>query len=149
MFTRKAKVIGIVLASLLLIWAGVGQSLESSLKSQAQETKDSNLKNLLKQKLSTLQQIASQKTAAHQAGQLSWAEVYEANRAVRDAELDLCDSNKERVAVLEKKLEDARLYEKMASEQVKLATLPTSAALEATVNRLDAEIELERAKLEE
>lgn len=146
MFAPKVKVIGIGLASLLLIASGVWFSPGDLPKAQAEQANDSKLKELLQAKLSILQEIASQRTKAHQGGHISFAQVYEANQAVRNAELDLCDTNKERVAVLEKMLADAKDYEGNLAQEVKAATVPTSALLKAKVSRLDVEIALERAK---
>ena len=146
MVTPKVKVIGIILASLLVVASGVWLSSENSAKAQVEEVKDSNLKVLLKEKLSILQEVASQTNTAHQNGGLPYARVHEANHAVRYAELDLCDTNKERVAVLEKMLAEAKDYENTVVQEVNAGTVPTSAALKAKVVRLDVEIALVRAK---
>lgn len=98
MFSPKAKVTSIVVASLLLIASGVWFSSGDPPKAQAQAAKDSKIRDLLKEKLAVVQEVASERTRAYQDGQISFAQVYEANRAVRDAELDLCDTTKERVA---------------------------------------------------
>ena len=62
------------------------------------------------------------------------------------AQLDLCDTNAERVAVLERMLAQARDYEKIAAERVKAAATPTTTLLKAKLSRLDVEVALERAK---
>jgi hypothetical protein len=146
MFTPKVKVIGIVFASLLFVACGAWLSSGDFAKAQAGEGKDSKLKNLLKEKLSILQEVASQTATAHQNGGRSFAQVHEANQAVRYAELDLCETSKERVEVLEKMLGEAKDYEGSIFEQVKLGTVPTIAALKARVSRLDVEIGLVRAQ---
>jgi len=64
---------------------------------------------------------------------------------VRHAELDLCDTSKERVAVLEKMLAEAKDYEKTIFQQVESGGAQASTALKAKVSRLDVEIALERA----
>ena len=83
---------------------------------------------------------------AQRGGRTSLAHVYEANHAVRKAEIDLCKTDKERFAVLEKMLAEAKDYEKAVATEVKAATAPATAGLKAKVSRLDVEIALERAK---
>jgi hypothetical protein len=146
MFTSQVRVIGIVFASLLVVASGVWLSSGNSVEAQVEQVKDARLKDLLKEKLSVLQKVASQTATAHQNGARSFAQVHEANQAVRYAELDLCDNSKERVAVLEKLLAEAKGYEDTIFQQVKTGAVQTSTALKAKVNRLDVEIALERAK---
>ena len=68
MFTPKVRVTGIVFASLLLIASGVWFSSGDSPKAQAAEAKAAKLMDLLKEKLSTLQEEASRMTKLHQHG---------------------------------------------------------------------------------
>jgi hypothetical protein len=146
MVAPKVKLIGTVIASLLFVASCVWLLSGDFAKAQVKEVKESKLKSLLKEKLSILQEVASQKTVAHQNGQLSLAQVHEANQAVRYAELDLCDTTQERVAVLEKMAAEAKEFENNILEQVSSGAAPTSTALKAKVGRLDVEIALERTK---
>ena len=90
--------------------------------------------------------IAAETAQGYRGGKATFSQVYEANRAARNAELDLCNTNQERVAVLEKMLEEARDYEKNAEQAFKSARAPHAAALRATADRLEVEIALERAR---
>ena len=85
-------------------------------------------------------------TKLHRNEQISLDKVYEANQAVRNAELDMCDTTKERVAVLEKMLAEAKGYEKIIAKAVEVHAISSSDAVKAKVGRLDVEIALERAK---
>ncbi len=144
MFPSKTRLLGLVLGVLLVGGAIVLWSAFP--RTHAADAKDSKVKALLTEKLGVLQEVASRTTKAYQVGSASFAEVLEANQAVRGAELDLCDTDKERIAVLEKKLEEAKEFEKKADQQMKAGTASPSAVLKAKVNRLDVEIALERIK---
>ena len=146
MFTPKVRVTGIVFASLLLIASGVWFSSGDSPKAQAAEAKAAKLMDLFKEKLSILQEEASRMTKLYRNEQISLDKVYEANQAVRNAELDMCDTTKERVAVLEKMLAEAKGYEKDITKAVEGGVISSSDAAKAKVGRLDVEIALERAK---
>src|SRR4051812_35424476 len=80
---------------------------------------DSKLKVLLKEKLAIAQEATTLATTAYQSGGTSFSEVVEANQAVSKVQLDLRDTNAERVAVLERMLAQARDFEKIAAERVK------------------------------
>jgi len=107
---------------------------------------DSKLKVLLKEKLAIAQEAATLTTTAYQSGGTSFSEVVEANQAVGKAQLDLCDTNAERVAVLERMLAQARDFETITTERVKTAAVPKTTLLKAKLSRLDVEVALERAK---
>ena len=85
-------------------------------------------------------------TRAHQNGDTSIEGVVEANQVVGKAQLDLCETNAERVAVLERMLAQAKDFEKSVAELVKVAATPKTTLLKARLSRLDIEVALERAK---
>jgi outer membrane protein TolC len=70
----------------------------------------------------------------------------EARRRLFKAELELCESDKERVAVHEKIVQLEKESEKVVEKRVEAGRVPTYELLAARVNRLEAEIALERAK---
>lgn len=146
MFPAMRTVLGLTLASLVLLAGDAWLSAVDSSKARADEAQAPKLKDLLTEKLGLLKEIASQKATAYQAGLVPFADVDAANQAVLKTELELCATGKERVAVLEKMLADAKEWEKRVAQQVKSGTAPTSEAVKAKVSRLDVEIALERAK---
>jgi hypothetical protein len=107
---------------------------------------DAKLDDLLKQRLATLRALADQTTKDYKAGRVSFERVHHAAQALLHAELELCSSDKERIAVLEKIVAEAKGYETNAVERYKSGAAPSSDALMATASRLEAEIALERAK---
>jgi outer membrane protein TolC len=144
MLTHKAGVVGAALALLLL--ASGGACPGGPAGAAAAEPKDSRLRDLLREKLDVLTEVADQVEKAHKAGQVSREQVLQAKEAVLRAELDLCESDKERVAVLEKMAAAARQREEEVAKLVQAGQVPTSVLLRAKLARLDAEIALERAK---
>lgn len=145
MVTLRLKFAGIVFASLLLT-GGVWLSSGEAPTAQAREVKDSRLKELLKEKLAIVREVSAQRLAAFQSGLTSFAQVNEASLAVLNAELDLCDTDVERIAVLEKMLATARDHEQSVAAIVKAGEATSGTALDAKAARLDIEIRLERIK---
>jgi hypothetical protein len=83
-------------------------------RAAAAEVKETKVTALLKERLATLKAIASQAAEQYKTGRASYTQVHEANQALYRAELDLCETREERVAMLEKMLEEAKLHEKSA-----------------------------------
>jgi hypothetical protein len=107
------------------------------------------LKKLRKERLATLKELVTlaEKEAYH-AGKASYEEVRQASRLLREAELEQCASDKERLAVHEKALARAKDYEKITHMRLQ-AGVPggtLTSALAARVNRLESEIAIEQAK---
>ena len=147
MLPRKVKFVGLGLTLLvLLVGGGIAARSGTAPRPAGVDSKDTKVKALLKERHATLQAIASLTTKQYERGTASVVQVAEANRTARHAELDLCDTDKERVAVLEKMLAEAKEYEKSAEQLHKGGSIPFTAALKAKADRLEVEIALERAK---
>ncbi len=145
MLTTKASrtaAITLLLSSLTL-WASLPAPLGAD---PAPKAKDARLKALLTERLAVARDMAALVTKAYQAGTASFSTVHEANLAVLNAELDLCQSEKDRVAVLEKFVAALKQFEKQVAEQYKGGLAPPSAPLKAKLARLEGEIALERAR---
>ena len=110
------------------------------------ESKDAKLKALVKERLATLQEVAKQTKEAYERGGASLNEVHDALHAVLRAELDACDSDKERITVLEKSLAHAKEWEKQIDQWAKTGQAPARVLLKAKVYRLETEIALERER---
>jgi hypothetical protein len=104
-----------------------------------------DLNELLKERLTTVREIAKLAAEAYKAGLGSYDEVGEAARLVLQAELEQCASDKERVAVLQKFVAQAKQLEDHAGQLSKTGQAPTRTALKAKADRLQAEIALRRA----
>jgi outer membrane protein TolC len=113
---------------------------------RADEAKDSRLKELLREKVAALKENAALVEKAQGPGGATPEQVLQAHRAVLDAELELCDTDKERIAVLEKTVALTKTQEETVRELMKKGAVTASAVIAARVRRLDAEIMLERTK---
>src|SRR5262249_3058086 len=105
------------------------------------------LKKLLHERLAVLRDMADLARQAHAQGAASYEQVHRAERAVLDAELDVCETDKERIVVLEKIVAAARDFENHVIKASQGGTVPPSAVAKARVARLEGEIALERARL--
>jgi RNA polymerase sigma factor (sigma-70 family) len=113
---------------------------------QGRASNNPRLRALLEERLDSLRKMAAQVKQLHKANAASQGTVREANLRVYQAELDLCDTTGERIAVLEK---IARLYkeaEDHVSELQKQSAASQGEVLEARIKRLEAEIAVEREK---
>jgi hypothetical protein len=144
MFPTSLSLVGLVIA--VLVFIVLAEAIGSWHRGHGPSTTGSKLHALLKEKLTTLQMFASQMTAAFEGSESSWLQVLEANRDVGHAKLDLCNTDQQRLAVLERLLAQAENFEKDAAEHVKSRRAPGWTALKAKLNRLEVEIALERAK---
>jgi outer membrane protein TolC len=112
----------------------------------AQEKDDAKVKALLKERLATLRTLVEQTTKEYTEGRASFDRVHQATTALLHAELELGDSDKARIAVLEKLVAQAKKNEEVAATRYKSGVAPASDALLAAAGRLEAEIALERAR---
>lgn len=145
MQTRKTKIVGFVFALTLLFIVGTnGLRPHNSLRATAADSNDSPLKQLLKERHTILSHVASQIADEYRAGKASFAEVHAANQALHKAELDQCNTDKERAAVLEKMVAEAKDNEKQAEAAYQARQAPVRSVLAAKVDRLEVQIALER-----
>ena len=108
---------------------------------------DAKLKALLKERLEVLQQAEREVEQSFRAGQVPVDQMVQANQAVLKAQLDLTESKKERLVILEKAIVNARRTEDYATTATRAGVVPSRELLKAKAGRLAAEIALERAKL--
>lgn len=108
--------------------------------------KNEKVHSLLKERLAILKELLATTKTAYETGKASLGEVTQVNAQLLAAELELCESDQERIAVHERAVDLAKGYEKAAVELYKAGQVTHSAVLAATVNRLEAEIAYERAK---
>src|SRR5262245_10553332 len=87
--------------TLALVLAGLWCANATSSELRADPTKDAKLKELLKERHATVKEIAAQVAKAYEAGAASIEQMHEAELTVLRAELDVCEAEKERIAVLE------------------------------------------------
>jgi hypothetical protein len=110
------------------------------------DMKDGKVKELLKERLAVLRKLSAQIQADYVTGKVSFDRVQQATRALLDAELEQCETDKERIAVLDKIVSLAKEYRMNAQHRYQSGNAPSSDVLMATAGLLEAEIVLERAK---
>jgi RNA polymerase sigma factor (sigma-70 family) len=109
-------------------------------------TNDAKVRELLKERLATLKELVIFAEKAFQSGRGSPDDVAQARIQVARTELELCDTNKERVAVHERIVAFAKEWETAVKVRYDAGQTPVNEVLKARVFRLDAEIDLERAR---
>lgn len=112
----------------------------------AGQADNAKIKQLLQERLATLKEVVKVATQDYQAGKVSFDRVSKATNDLLNAELELCQTDKERIAVFEKLVATAKDNETSAKARFKAGVALQSDVLLATASRLDAEIALERAK---
>jgi RNA polymerase sigma factor (sigma-70 family) len=107
---------------------------------------DSKLRGLLQERLTAVQTLAERVKRLHTQGTASQGDVSQAELRVYKAELDLCETTKDRITVLEK---IAKVYTEMEDHTAALAkqgAASSESLIEAKLSRLEAEIAVEREK---
>ena len=112
----------------------------------AQIKQSSKVRELEEQRLVTLSNLVEITSERVKSGELSADELLDATRARDEAKLDLCTSDAERLAVLEKIVEEARTLENQDAKLVAEKVESQRILLKATANRLEQQIRLESAR---
>ena len=146
MFARQCRVAGIALA--VVFFVGAVCLLSPSPRACAAEAKESRLKRLLEARVAALKELVKWTNDRYDQGMTTMDEVESARRALLGAQLELCESSKERIALQERAVADAKTFEDYVAAKVRAGVLSAGAALGAKVYRLNAEIDLERATKE-
>ena len=110
------------------------------------DEKDSKVKALLKDRLAVLQQVVDLVSVAYRGGAVPLPKVIEAQQAASKAEFALCETDAERIAVLEKRLALAKQQVEIVQRMVGSAEVDTTDLLKARAKQLKIEVALERLK---
>jgi RNA polymerase sigma factor (sigma-70 family) len=122
----------------------VDQAKQGQLAERAAE--DSKLRTLFKERLAAVKGIEAEIEKRYQAALAAPEELFRAKQAVLRAELDLSNSDKERIAIHEKIISLAKQLEEAVNKRFQAGHAVLSDVLRTRVSRLEAEIDLERAK---
>ena len=124
----------------------VSYGLLHSLRLEAQGGQNSKVRELQQQRLATLRSLVRITTERFKSGQASTEELGSAVRSQEDAELDLCSSAQERIAILERAVAEAKAREEQDKKLAANGLLPETSLLKATADRLQEEILLEQVR---
>jgi hypothetical protein len=99
----SAMVLGLLLPCVALTSSAAGNpsALSAAGQREQPDQKDAKLKELLKERLATLRALVKLVAAEYQSGKVSFDRAHQATMAMFHAKLELCESDKERIAVLE------------------------------------------------
>ena len=117
-----------------------------SMSHPARSADEAKIKQLLKERLTVLNEVVARMSALYKQGSVPLFELNKAQQAVCKAEFDLCESDAERIAVLEKRLALAQQDVEIVKRLVSSAEMSTTDLLKADAKRLKIEISLERLK---
>lgn len=121
-------------------------SLLHSMRVQAQVSQSSKVRALQEQRLLVLRNLVRITTEHYRQGQTSSGDLRSATRARDEAELDLCTSNAERIAIRERIVAEAKMLEEQDANLVTNKLQSETLLLRATADRLQQEILLEQAR---
>ena len=107
---------------------------------------ESKVKSLQKQRLAVLKEATTEIKSTYLAGRTSLDRLQAALRDQYEAELELCENDKDRLRVLEVILKLANESEQSLEKRYKAGDLPKSDLLAATAARLEAAISVEKLK---
>ena len=145
MFSRRTrlcfKVLSISTGLLMVsLWLAHSAGVDAQIK------QSSRVRELEEQRLVTLSNLVEITSERVKNGDLSSDELLAATRARDEAELALCTSDAERIAVLEKIVEEARTVEEKDAKLVADKVMARRILLKATADRLEQQIRLESAR---
>ena len=131
----------------LVVLASVGlfgsQALSGPTRSKAE---DPRLRALMTQKRDLLRQLETDREAQFQVGTATTEQVEKAVIAVIQADLELAQTRRERIALRQKSVDVATKIEESTAVRYRAATVTQTEWQEAQLARLEAEIALEREK---
>jgi len=110
------------------------------------DEKTTKVQALLRERVATLEELAAYFEKLYKAGEVPIAVLLKAKQDVVEAELDLCETNAERIKVQEKLLALAQQTEDYFKQGTKIGAAQASDVLKARADRLKIEIALQRLK---
>jgi hypothetical protein len=112
----------------------------------SQSAAQDKLKALQRERVETLTKLASYLEESYKTGATGLEQLLEARQRVAKAELALCETSAERIAVRERVVQEAKEYESRISGTVDAGGRPIGDLLKAKARRLKAEIALEQER---
>jgi outer membrane protein TolC len=140
-----ALILTVMAAILLMAPASPQDRVKPSSKERIEESAK-KVKELQKERIATLMQMADVITKLYQQGTVSFEEVYEARLMVLKAELDAAEKESDRITLFKNFVDVSKKFENLAEERVKTGRGTQASVLKVKARRLEAEINLERAK---
>jgi hypothetical protein len=140
-------------ALILLIVAATLQQVPASaqdakkLSSQEQlEASAKKVKELQQQRIETLKQALEETNVLYRTARVEYGEVVDAQVQLIEAELEVAESDADRIKLYQNMVDMLKSYEQVADDLAKRAQGTHVAGLKVKARRLEAEIHLEQAK---
>ncbi len=146
---RIATLILTVIAALLLMAPASPQDRVNPSRKERIEGSAKKVKELQKERIATLKEMADLITDQFRNGRVPFEEVLEARLLVFKAELDAAEKESDRITLYKNIVDELKKFETVADQRVKAAQGSQSTFLKVKARRLEAEINLERAKAKE
>jgi hypothetical protein len=143
-----ALILTVMAATLLLAPASPQDRVNPSRKDQTKESAQ-KVKELQKERIATLKEMVDQGTRLFQSHRASFEEVSEARLMLLTAELDAAETESDRITLYKNMVKVLDEYEVWARTRVQFARMTEFSLLKIKARRLEAEINLERAKAKE
>jgi len=143
---KNLRFVGFVIAGLVLAAATVWNSQSSTANAGADEVKDVKLTELRKERLIALREVASFGSRLFQNARIQFESLREANRELLEAELEFCETDAQRVQVLETMLTSCKEIEERARALRVGAQGTEMGVFRAKADRLKVEILLHQIK---
>jgi outer membrane protein TolC len=144
----RAIILTVVAATLLVAPASPQGEAKLPRKAQTEESAK-KVKELQKERISTLKEMADVISQLYQHGTGSFEEAYEARLMVLNAELDAADKESDRITLYKNFVDVSKKFENLAEARMKTGRGTQASVLKVKARRLEAEINLERAKAKE
>jgi outer membrane protein TolC len=143
-----ALILTIIAATMLIAPASPQDKVNPSRKERIEESAK-KIKELQKERIATLKEMADAIAKLYQSGLVPEEEVLEARLLVHKAELDAAEKESDRITLYKNIVDELKQFETIADQRVKAVRGSMSTFLKVKARRLEAEINLERAKIKE
>jgi outer membrane protein TolC len=144
----RTLILTVIAATLLMAPASPQDRVKPSRKERIEESAK-KVKELQKERIAALKEMANIIAAQFQRGQGSFEEVLEARLLVHKAELDASEKESDRITLYKNIVDELKKLEAAADDRFKAARGSQTSLLKVKARRLEAEIDLERAKAKE
>jgi uncharacterized protein YlaN (UPF0358 family) len=138
-----------VLAATLQMVPASARAVENLSRQEQIDESAKKVKELQKERIAALEEMAVQLTNLFQNGRVEFDEVIDAQLLLLEAKLEVAEKESDRITLYKNMVDVLKQYEALAGGRAKNAQGTHAAALKIKARRLEAEIRLEQAKAKE
>jgi hypothetical protein len=145
---KPAMILAVIVATLLMAPASPQDKVNPPRKDRTEESAK-KIKEFQRERIATLRQLVDENSRLRDRRQASFEEVAEARLLLLNAELDAAETDSSRITLYKSIVDVLKEGEKFAEDAVRTAGETPVRILKVKARRLEAEINLERAKAKE